>query len=294
MRVTDAMIFQDAVTQDQAANARLAAATAQVSSGLVLQHPGDDPSGAGLVVQYQSAIQQATAIGGAAGSAADELSTASGALTGVSNALSSLSQLAVQMASGTYSASDRAGAAPQAQQLLTTIVADLNVKVGNRYLFAGTADGTQPFDATGAYSGDTGVRQVEIAPGVYQASSVRADVALKGVGGGVDVMSAITGLVSALQTNSTAGIQAAIPLLQQGITQVAAAQSQAGASMDAFDTAVATSKSATQDLTTLSSKLTDADTIQAASSLALAQNALQASLTATSQSLQLSLLNYIK
>ena len=70
------------------------------------------------------------------------------------------------------------------------IVQLMNTQVAGRYIFGGTKDSAPPFDASGNYVGDGNVRQIEIAPGLLQASSIRADVALKGTGGGIDVFGA--------------------------------------------------------------------------------------------------------
>ena len=69
---------------------------------------------------------------------------------------------------------------------------------------------------------------------------------------------------------------------------------QAGIYMNAFDTAVTVNQRAQDDATVLSAKLTDADVIDANSQLALAQRALEASLTATATGFRLTLLNYLK
>jgi flagellar hook-associated protein 3 FlgL len=64
--------------------------------------------------------------------------------------------------------------------------------------------------------------------------------------------------------------------------------------MSAFDTAITVNQRAGDDARTLSAHLTDADVIEANTELALAQRALEASLTATSQSFKLTLMNYLK
>ena len=44
----------------------------------------------------------------------------------------------------------------------------MNTQEAGRYLFGGNIDRTPPFDAAGTYAGDTGVRQVEVAPGLLR------------------------------------------------------------------------------------------------------------------------------
>jgi flagellar hook-associated protein 3 FlgL len=294
MRVTDRMLFDRANRDGGAARTRLEEAIARASTGQRLVHPGDDPAGAGLVNQHQAAAARADAIMGVAQSAGDELAAVDGAFNDVTNALSRARELATQFANAPYTAAQRAAAAGEAQSLISQMVAALNTRVGSRYVMGGTLDGTPPFDAAGNYSGDTAVRQVEVAPGVLENASVRADVAVKGVGGGVDVMTTLAQLVTALQANDQAGVRATLDGIAAGTDQVAVARTQVGNAMNTFDVAAQVNRTARDDATSRAAHLTDADIIDANSQLALAQRALEASLTATTAGFKLTLLNYLK
>lgn len=294
MRVTDRMLYDRASRDGAAARTRLESAIAQASTGQRLVHPGDDPAGAGLTTLHLAAAARSGAIMGAAQQASDELSATDTALNDVTNALERAREMAVQFASAPYTAEQRTAAAGEAQSLLDQIVASLNTKVGNRYVMGGTLDGQPPFDAGGNYLGDANVRQVEVAPGVLQDASVRADVALKGAGGGVDVLATLGQLVTALKANDQAGVQATLAGLATGSDQVATVRTEAGNAMAAFDAAVQVNRTARDDATTRAAHLTEADVIDANSQLALAQRSLEASLAATSAGFKLSLLDYLK
>jgi flagellar hook-associated protein 3 FlgL len=168
------------------------------------------------------------------------------------------------------------------------------VEVSGRYLMGGTLDGQPPFDAAGAYGGDGNLRQVEMAPGVLQDASIRADVAVKGVGGGVDLFATLASLQTALATNDQAGVAAALTPLATSTDQVSVARSQVGIAMNTFDTAVSANQALGDAAKAQASHLTDADAIQANTTLALAQRALEASLTATASSFKFTLLDYLK
>lgn len=294
MRITDQRIFQDASTFTAKARQADEAAQAQVSTGLRVQHAGDDAAAAGLMVSHGLAEARLSAIASGATSASAELASADNALQGVNDALLNATQLATQMANDTVSPSQRSSAAAQVTQLSATIVGLLNTKDGSRYLFGGNQDSKPPFDSTGAYLGDTGVRQVEVAPGVMQPASVRADVALKGAGGGVDVLAALSKLQAALTSNDAAGISASLTALKAGTDQVSQARAAAGISIGTL-TAGARIATTQRDAQTASiTALGGADEVQAASSLALAQRALEASITASAQAFQMTLLNKIQ
>lgn len=294
MRVTDRMLYDRANRDGGAARTRLEQAISRAATGQRLVHPGDDPAGAGLVTLHQAAAVQAEGIMGAVQLASDEIAAVDTALNDVSNALARARELAVQYASGAYTAEQRAMAAGEADALLKQMLASLNARVGSRYLMGGTLDGQPPFDAAGNYLGDANVRQVEVAPGVLQDASIRADVALKGVGGGTDVLGTLAALATALRTNDQAGVRALVTPLATSTDQVSMARAQAGNAMAAFDLAAAANRTARDEAVTRAAHLTDADVIEANSQLALAQRALEASLTATATGFRLTLLNYLK
>jgi flagellar hook-associated protein 3 FlgL len=290
MRVTDRLIYDNANRFTGEAQSRATDATAVASSGLRVTQPGDDPAAAGQITLHSQAQGRAQAIADATQAAADELGSVDTALGNISSVLSQARQLAVQLSNGTITAAQRSDGAAAVNGFLSEIVAAANTKVGSRFVFSGTADSTQPFDPTTlAYNGDTGTRQVEIAPGVWQAASVRADVALKGAGGGVDVLAAMQSLSTALSSNNVPGVQASLDALATGITQVSSARASSGNAQNAFDSAHSIATTAVTAEKSATSHLQDADVADAATRLQLAQRALEAAVSASSQSFQLSL-----
>jgi flagellar hook-associated protein 3 FlgL len=294
VRITDKMIFEGANTHSARARSEAELATAQAATGLRVEHAWDDPGAAGLVVNHRLASGRFTTIGETVRRASDEMVAADGALGRVNEILTRGRELAVQLANPTYSAEDRATAAKEADALHRETVALLNTRFGNRYLFAGYIDNVAPFDSAGNYLGDAGVRRVEIAPGVAEDASVRADIFAKGAGGGVDILATISSLSTALTGNDANGIRATLDAFDTSISQVATARSQIGSSMNLFDLAAETARLASDGEKTSAARLTEIDPIEAASKLALAQRALDASLTAAARSFDLTLLNKLR
>ncbi len=294
MRVTDMMTYSNAMASSGRARDNVDAASEETSSGLRLVHPGDDPGAAGQVVAHSLSKSRLTAIVSGATAAGDELRTADGALQTVNNAIQRAQELAVQMSNDTLNAAGRSAGAAEIGNLLQEVVSVMNTKQGNRYLFGGNLDDKPPFDPSGAYSGDAGVRRIEVAPGVTQAVSIRADIAIKGVGGGVDVLATMQKLQTALQANDTSGVQGTIDALSKSNDQVSLARTGAGVSMNALDATVAAGTIARDGETKQISHLQDADVVDSTTKLALAQHALEASLSASAQSFKFSLMDFIK
>jgi flagellar hook-associated protein 3 FlgL len=290
MRVTDKMIFERAKVAMGVNRDRVQDAVAENSSGLKVEHAWDDPGANAPVVAHRLAIKRFEAIETVAERTSQELVAADNALGSIGESLSRARELAVQLANDTYSANDRAGAAREVQQLVSHAVGMLNTQVGNRYIFGGNKDATPPFDAAGAYLGDTGVRRVEVFPGVLQDASIRADVVAKGVGGGVDVLAAMNTLATAFAANDVATIRASLTTLDQGISQVSVGRAQGGAAMNTLDVAVAAARQSANGEKATLADLTEADVFESATRLQLAERALEASLSAAVRSFDLSLL----
>jgi flagellar hook-associated protein 3 FlgL len=203
----------------------------------------------------------------------------------------------MQFASDGYAADQRAMGAREVGTLVTSAIAALNTRYGNRWLFGGAEDDAPPFAADGTYLGAVGAaaaRQVEIAPGVKQDASVRSDVAIRGDGGGVDLIGTLKALQAALASNDVAGVRAALTPLDGAIGQVAIARSEAGVAMDAIATAGEAAKIAAEDEQVQLAQLSEVGLPEASTRLAQAQSALEASMSAAAQSFRITLLDYLR
>jgi flagellar hook-associated protein 3 FlgL len=289
MRVTEKMIFENSIAQTGKSRENLSEAQNEVASGTRVQHPGDDPVAAALSVGHTVDKARFTAVGLSAQKAADELNAADTALDGITTAANRVQVIATQFGNDSYSAVDRATAAVEVDGLFKETVSLLNTTYGGRYIFGGFKDNAVPFDATGTYQGDSNVRTVEVAPGLYQPASLDANAIVKGANGGVDLLQTMTDLSKALQSNDGPGIRAGLDKLNSSINQLAAGRTQAGMAQDAFQTAVSTAQTAASNETVTIGKLLDADILDASTRLASAQYALNATLTASAKTLGMSL-----
>jgi flagellar hook-associated protein 3 FlgL len=294
MRVTNALIYEGAKAQIAAARDRAFEAQQQVTTGIRVVHPGDDPAAASMMVLHQMTLDRLGTVDKTVSSASAELQTADGALQSVSTLLAQARDLSVQLGNDTYSASDRASGAQQIQGISAQIVQVMNTQIAGRYIFGGNVDNTPPFDAAGNYQGDTATRQIEVAPGLMQNSSVRADQIIKGVGGGVDVLGALSTIATALAANDGTTVRNSLDNLEAGVNQVASGLAQTGAMMDGMQNAQTVGAAATDAVQKALSAESEVDIFDASSELAAAQQGLEATLTVTSKSFQMSLLDFLK
>lgn len=291
MRVTERMIFEGAARSSGKASERLQRAVTEAATGLRVQHPGDDSAAAAGIVSHKLGLGRAQAIGEAAGRAESELYTTDSALGSAADLFGRARELAMQLSNSTYDATQRAGAAVEVDQLIKGLVGVLNVSVGNRYVFGGLRDDAPPFDAAGNYLGDDGVRQVEVAPGVLEDASVRADVAFKGVGGGADAFATLQALADALRANDPQAVAATLGGFDQVTNQISVARTTAGSSATVFLAAQTATADVVESETKSLADLQEVDIVEASTRLALAQRALDAALSASAKSFELTLLD---
>jgi flagellar hook-associated protein 3 FlgL len=291
MRVSERAIYDAGRDRMAARRSDLATATEQASSGLRVTRAADDPRAAALMVRHEGVRSRANAIAETTGSALDDLNFVDGALGDASAVLEQAVQLAVQMSNDTYSGSDRTAAATTADQLLKAFVGALNVQSDGRFLLAGTRDNAPPFSEAGVYSGDDGVRQVELAPGIVEQVSVRADTGIAGTAGGTNIPAAFAALRDALAANDTTAIRASIQGLNSSVVQLSTVRGDVGARALTVQTARATAIGVREQSVLASAHESEIDITDAATSLALAERAFEAATTATSRSFKLTLLN---
>jgi flagellar hook-associated protein 3 FlgL len=293
MRVTNRMIFDAAQSQMASARERVDEASRRVADGQRVVHPGDDPAAAGIIVSHRVALGRYQAIDRAVARASEEAQVADGAMQSVSTLVARARELATQLGNDSYSASERTSGAQEIRSISGQIVQLMNTTVAGRYIFGGNIDRTPPFDASGNYTGDTVTRQVEVAPGLLENASIRADQALKGVGGGVDVFAALNDLANALAGNDGASVRGSLTALGSAGDQVAASLTNLGGILSSFDSARSIGEVAKDSVQKVLSSESEVDVFEAATQLAAAQQALEASLALAAKSFNVSLLDYL-
>ncbi|MBN3829334.1 flagellar hook-associated protein 3 [Burkholderia sp. Ac-20384] len=168
MRISTTQFYQMNVASMNDQQAQLSQLYQQISSGVSLSTPADNPLGAAQAVQLSMTSATLSQYSANQNTALSSLQAEDQSLISVSSLLNSIHTVVIRAGDGSLSDSDRAASATQLQgyrdQLLT--LANSTDGAGN-YLYAGFKTATAPFsNAPGGgvtYSGDTGSRQVQIA-----------------------------------------------------------------------------------------------------------------------------------
>jgi flagellar hook-associated protein 3 FlgL len=270
----------------------------QISSGLRVNKPSDDPAAISDILQLSSSISRNAQIGKNLGSVTAEVSGAENALSTAITTLDSVATLGTQGASFSTTAASRTQLAGQVQDALQNLIANANTSVNNRYVFSGDSDQTPPYaldlstaTGTSAYAGSAATREVEDPRGGVLAVSQTAQQIFDAPG--ASVFAAVNSLRVALLNNDQTGINTALGDLQTAQRQINVSLSFYGTAQD--DVAGATSAVSTigLQLTTNLSEVRDADVVQATSNLSEAQLNLQAAFQARGRFPSTSLFNFL-
>ena len=314
MRVTQNLFADSLVSRLNMLSARQYGLQSQVSSGLRVQAPADDPTAMENVLAYQTG-QAAQAQYGSNTSTlqtrANSIYSVLQSLQTISNRVGEISTLAGDPTKSPADLKIYAAEVSQAIQHAAQLVNTRDASTG-QYLFGGTNSGQAPFtltkDANGnitgvTYQGNTSVTQSEIAAG----ATLSVDAPGENISG-----SGARGLVTdsrsgadlfnhliSLQNNLLAGNQAAIttsdvPALQKDEDNILYQISNNGAVQTRLNSAATLASDTSSSLDQMISKASNADIVQTMVQLNEAQNAYQAALSSGAKIMQLSLLNFIQ
>jgi flagellar hook-associated protein 3 FlgL len=298
MRIASHSVSDTILRQIQQLSADQSRLQTQVSTGLRISEPEDDPAAFARVVNFQSELRQN----------AQYASNASAAL--------SLSQASYAGLQSLKSVSDRAGEiaalgndvlgsgtmqsyAVEVNQLIEQAAQVANSTYQGNSLYAGTAIDAPPFTINRNTAG-------EITSVSYVGNSAQAPIALSdatsvnpGTGGGTNTgignfVTQLIALRDGLQAGDSTAVDAVKPGLLAGEDVIVSAMAEAGGIQSRITAAQAQLTSQATTLTGLISHDDSTDLTTAVVQLSQTQTAYQAALQSASKILNLSLLDYLK
>jgi len=290
MRITEGIISGRNLADLQRANAAVAKASQQVSTGNRLTRPSDDPQ----------AVQKALNLRGDLAATAQYMDTANAsqgwaqatddALADINDVLQRAREAVVQGGNGTMSQKDRNDIATQIDQLIGQAKASGNATFDGQYIFAGQKTDTAPYDPDGAdtYSGDTGSIVRTIGPGV----SVQLNGSMGSVlGNGSDgkALQVLRDIATHLRGGTAADTNALrttdLAAIDASMADVSTARAEAGALSNRLTTAANRLTDLQASTEKVRSGVEYVDLAEAISQLSSQQAVYQAALQATGSSL---------
>lgn len=294
MRITQRTLADNNIRNMGANLSAIAKLNDQISSGKALTRPSDSPSGTSTAMRTRTDLAANDQYTFNISQASTTLAAADGALGTMGDMLRRVRDLTTQAAStGSQS--------PQSLQALSTEVAGLrdgllamaNRTVNGRPVFGGATSGTDAYSAAGTFTGRTGVAQnVRISTTESVGTDIDGPSAF-GVGGD-DVFALVGKIADEMTMTPTGDLTGRLGDIDTALARLTTARTEVGVRVNRVDTV----KSVNADnVLALKSQLADVEDIDPAKAyleLTLRQNAYQAALAASSQSVQTSLVDYIR
>jgi flagellar hook-associated protein 3 FlgL len=271
----------------------------QISTGLRISQPSDDPSAYGRVLIYQTSQREVAQYAKNAATALAVSQATYAGLQSVNAVADRAGELAVLGAS-TLGATSMQSYAVEVNQLIEQAVQIGNTKYNNNYLFAGTAVDNAPFTVardpddgriTGvAYVGNSSQTSIPLSSGSQVAPSTTG-VTNQGI---KTFITQLIALRDALNSGDTSAVNATQAGLTDSGNRIISAIAETGGVQTRIEAAQSDLQSRSATLDTLISNEDSTDITTAVVKLSQAQTAYQAALASASQVMNTSLLDYLK
>ncbi|HVH96316.1 MAG TPA: flagellar hook-associated protein FlgL, partial [Bacillus sp. (in: firmicutes)] len=146
MRVTQGMLSNNSVRYLSSSYNRLSELSDQMTSGKKISKPSDDPVVAMNGMRYRSQVKEITQFERNLNEGFSWLDNADSALNETGEALQRIRELTVQASNDSYESSERGNIADEIQSLQEHLVSLADTKVGDTYIFSGTATDRTPIN----------------------------------------------------------------------------------------------------------------------------------------------------
>lgn len=213
MRISTPQIFNSNIDGYQRGYASIAKTQEQISSGVRIQTPADDPVGAARLLQLQQQQALLTQYSGNMTTATNSLNQEQSVLDSINSALQRARELTLSAGDGSLTDEDRGALSDELGQIQNQLLTLMNSKdASGNYLFSGSKSTVQPFvqnaDGSYSYQGDQSALDLQVSDNLL--------MPIRDSGWGIFEMAAnASRTTSSLTTNPNAdGVQRAF--LSQG------------------------------------------------------------------------------
>lgn len=325
IQITDNMMYNNINSELLNETSQISTFTSQISSGLQISSPQDNPAGMVNVLSYKNSTALITQYNSNVSLANEVSSLASSTLNNTISVVNSAQSLALEMANGTNTVMNNTAAAQQVGQIINELTQAADTSYNGQNIFTGDnlnqasayTTSTAHYTASGSstpvaysvytYAGTDVNQNYQITQNESVAPSLTADNIF-----GNDPVSASSsssttppsGLISTLslfQSELSAGVYQGnssniISGLNAGLNKILSAQSTLGTVVQRLNAQSASYQTVLSNISQLMNQTQDVNVASAMTNLTQAQNSYQATLEASSNitSLTPMLLNYLK
>jgi flagellar hook-associated protein 3 FlgL len=295
MRITQRTLADNNIRNMGANLSAISTLNDQISSGRAITKPSDNPSGTSTAMRTRTDLAANDQYTANISQAGTTLAAADGALATMGDMLRRVRDLTTQAANtGAQSPDALKALSIEVSGLRDGLLSMANRTVDGRPVFGGATSGSQAYDpATGAFTGRTGVAlDVRVSP----TETVRTDVDGPTAFGpaGDDVFALVQRIAGEMTATPTGDLTASIADVDAALGRLTAARTEVGVRVNRVDTVKAVNADVALSLSSQLGDVESIDTGKAYLELKIRQNAYEAALAVSSQSVQTSLVDFIR
>ncbi|MDF1800337.1 MAG: flagellar hook-associated protein FlgL [Planctomycetota bacterium] len=214
LRISNGYTFTQFLNGIQSNQYGLTRAQAQISSGLRIMRPSDDPTGTSRVISLNSRKSHNLSYSKSVADGRSRVDYGASVLQDSSELLTEIRSLIVQSMNGTLNDDDRASLSAEIAFLRDQMLELANSKLSGRHVFGGTSTGGAPFVESSAggitkvsYFGNSAQQEIPVGEGVEMAINVAgSDIFSKNEATGTD-FAGLTGAASGTTADSGTGFE---------------------------------------------------------------------------------------
>lgn len=308
MRITSNMISRNMLQNLEIAQGNMSDLENEMSTGHRITKPSDDPSGVHNALGIKTNIAMIAQTKSNADAALSYMGTTDSTLGDVTSMLQRARELAVQGASDTNTLDSRKAIAAEVDQIAAQIKTLANTKIGNKYIFGGTATSTEPMpSAGGSFAGNSNPIQLDVG------NNSKVNISVDGQGVFVNVPAGATsgllsnpqgsgnGILDKLSVALTSGlptvgatISATLSDIDANLDNISASRATLGANVNRVTAISSQMATTTINLTANLSSIQDVDISKTIMDFQTQQNTYQAALSIGAKIIQPSLVDFMK
>ncbi len=292
MRITNQVLFLQALGSTQDTLSQIEKQQRVISSGLRVEKPSDDPAALGEVMRSSSGLRSLEQYRTNLATARARLSVEDGVLEQTTASLIRAKELAISQAGSTANAETRSATRKEVEGIRDFLLELGNTRFSGSYLFGGDYADTPPLTGAGTDPSRPPVGTLEVEGGAGSFYAVNHGAQEIFVDSGA--LDALSELALALGNDDQTAIQTSIGSLDTAFDTVQELTGELGARMNQVDTALSNLDALEVNLRTFRSELQDADLEEAISQLVSRQITYQAAMLANARILNTTLTDYLR
>jgi len=295
-RVTQGMISTQLLRNVSSNLGRMSNLENQLSTARKLNAPSDDPVGITFSMRYRSELSANDQFQKNVDSGVSSLDFADTVLGQAGDIMQRVRELAVNGANGTNPDTAMEAIKTEVEAMYKQLVDVANSKFQGKYVFNGQLTDKKPYTEKNAAleSTDTGQLLFEMGPGIKLPVNVTGTETFGEPTDTDNAFQILQTLITDLGDNNFDGVSQAIDKIDSRMNKILEKRSEVGARSNRVELIQGRLEDMGTNLTSLQSKVEDADMAEVITNLKMGENVYQASLSAGAKIIQPSLLDFLR